>query len=160
MQEFLSHPINWCSLEGSAQYQEVMCCYTYEYLTCMAVKNMKRTFRDWPDLEVGACNQVSGELLDEWEQYGLVQGAGSLTKHLLRVDGLTHVQYQVQIGCRQGLEKQHIFATSSTKCFSCIFFVETIEQTPEMNYWWIEFVCMLCLYVQEGEVPSRSCIAS
>lgn len=52
-----------------------------------------------PDFELRAGCKVGGELLDERQQNGLAERAGVLTKHLLRVDGLAHIQDQVQI-CR------------------------------------------------------------
>lgn len=51
-----------------------------------------------PDFELGACGEVGGELLYKRKQHGLAERTGVLTEHLLRVDGLTHVQDQVQIG--------------------------------------------------------------
>lgn len=50
-----------------------------------------------PDFELRAGCKVGGELLDERQQHRLAERAGVLTKYLLRVDGLTHIQDQVQI---------------------------------------------------------------
>lgn len=52
-----------------------------------------------PDFELRAGCKVGGELLDERQQHRLAERAGVLTEDLLRVDGLTHIQDQVQI-CR------------------------------------------------------------
>lgn len=64
---------------------------------------LKITLRSSPDFELRAGCEVGGKLLDEWEQHRLAERTGVLTKHLLRVDGLAHVQNQVQICRRQGL---------------------------------------------------------
>lgn len=50
------------------------------------------------DFKLRAGCEVGGELLDEGQQHRLAERARVLTKHLLRVDGLTHIQDQVQIG--------------------------------------------------------------
>jgi len=57
-----------------------------------------------PDLELGAGGEAGGELLDERQQHGLAEGARVLPEHLLGVDGLAHVEDQVQIRRRQSLE--------------------------------------------------------
>lgn len=52
-----------------------------------------------PDLEFCACAQVGGELLDERQEDSLMEWTGLLAEHLLRVNGLTHVQHQIQVCC-------------------------------------------------------------
>lgn len=51
------------------------------------------------DLEFCARAQVGGELLDEGQKDGLVEWTGLLAEHLLGVDGLAHVQDQIQVCC-------------------------------------------------------------
>lgn len=50
-----------------------------------------------PDLELRAGGEVRRELLDEGEQHGLAERAGVLPEHLLGLDGLAHVQHQVEV---------------------------------------------------------------
>lgn len=59
-----------------------------------------------PNLELGAGCEVRRQLLDEREQHRLAEGAGVLAEHLLGFDGLTHVQHQVEVRCRQRLERK------------------------------------------------------
>lgn len=61
------------------------------------------TLRHSPDFELRAGGEVGRKLLDEREQHGLAEGARVLAKHLLRVDGLAHIQDQVQVSGRQRL---------------------------------------------------------
>lgn len=61
------------------------------------------TSRNSPDFELGAGREVGRELLDERQQHGLGERTRVLAEHLLRVDGLAHVQDQVQVCGRQCL---------------------------------------------------------
>lgn len=70
-----------------------------------------------PDLELRTGCEVRGELLDERQQHGLAEGAGVLPEHLLGLDGLTHVQHQVQVCGRERLDRK-----SHTNCRSGAFY--------------------------------------
>lgn len=50
-----------------------------------------------PDLEFRAGGEVGAELLDERQQHGLAERTRVLPEHLLGVDGLAHVEDEVQI---------------------------------------------------------------
>lgn len=52
-----------------------------------------------PYLEFCACAQVGGELLDERQKDSLMEWTGLLAEHLLGVNGLAHVQHQIQVCC-------------------------------------------------------------
>lgn len=72
-----------------------------------------------PDLELGARGEVGGQLLDQRQQHRLAQGAWRLAEHLLGVDGLAHVQNQVQVRRRQSL--QHNTGATSFSFLTHIF---------------------------------------
>lgn len=52
-----------------------------------------------PDFKLRARAQVSGELLDEGQEDGLMERTGLLAKHLLRVDGVANIQHQIEVCC-------------------------------------------------------------
>ncbi len=74
-------------------------------MTYLTNIGFEMTLFSLPDFELRASWQVGGQLLDEWQQHGLAERARVLTEHLLRVDGLTHIQDQVQICRWQSLGK-------------------------------------------------------
>lgn len=57
-----------------------------------------------PELEVSSCTKVRGQLLDEGKEHRLGEWARWLPKNLPWVHSFTHIQHQVQVGSRQGLE--------------------------------------------------------
>lgn len=59
-----------------------------------------------PDFKFCACAHVGGELLDEGQEDGLMERTGLLAKHLLRVDGVAHIQHQIEVCCRQSLRER------------------------------------------------------
>lgn len=59
-----------------------------------------------PDLELRTGREVGGELLDQRQQHRLAEGAGVLPEHLLGLDGLAHVQHQVQVCGRERLDRE------------------------------------------------------
>ncbi|TNN38904.1 hypothetical protein EYF80_050934 [Liparis tanakae] len=110
-----------------------------------------------PDLELGAGGEVGGELLDERQQHGLAEGARVLPEHLLGVDGLAHVEDQVQSRCAVGTG---VLAADLMACMmlevtaTCCSFMASVTSPLTIRCTWLRIDS--CRLRRESGVSKRA----